>query len=334
MKKKNYLLIIILSFVSNVVYSQAVLNHLDLTPNIGETHTIHMCDSVNEGPGGINQTWNFSAVSCATTFSINWTSSIGSSLPTASIVRVVGTDSAFYNQTNNYIEALAISNPTTGFAFLIDTQRQLLFPLTYGSSLTDSFKYNPYTTPLSAYTQYVSGKMTYIVDGYGTIILPSGTYSNVLRMKQIEIRKDSTAGIGTDIDSTVTFGWLKADNHIALAYVSKRYFNGATSPNPASFYYLDAIVTSLDDGDLNSESSFTLFPNPVSNKCHLTFIKPFDDLKFKLFDMLGTEIPLEYDKLLSTSYTFNPINQINGIYTLKIFSKNELLISKKIHFVN
>lgn len=334
MKTNKYIIIIVFSFLANVVYSQAVLNNLELSPIIGESHTIYNCDSLNEGPGGINQTWNFSAVSCASTFTINWTSSIGSSMPTASIVRVAGTDSAFYNQTNSVIEALAISNPTSGFVTLLDTQMQLLFPITYGSILTDSCKYNAYTTPIPSYTHYVWGKVSYIVDGYGTVILPSGTYSNVIRMKQTEIRLDSTVGIGTDIDSTVTFGWLKADNHIGIAYVTKRYFNGAIFPHPASFYYIDAIVTSLREAIKYNESNITLLPNPAHEKFQITFTSSLDDLKIKLFDIIGNEIPLVFENSLPTCFTFYPKIQLNGIFILKIFRNYELLSSRKIQFVN
>ena len=320
----------ILLFVSKTVLTQPIITFTDLTPLIGETHSIYNCDSVNEGPSGINQTWNFSNIICGSTFPVNWVSSIGSSLSSASIVRVVGIDSTFYNLSGSYMEEIAQSNQTMGFVSLSDTFRQYIYPITYGDNVIDSFKYNPFID--NSFIHYKSGKFSYKVDGYGTLILPSGTYTNTLRLKIVEIVKDSLVGLTTTIDSFITYGWIKGGNHIGIAYKTSLYSYGSSIPLSSFFYYLNGIVTSNNDYSINNENYFESFPNPSSNIIYINIPTLNDNFNFKLFDVLGKEIPIKYHKNQTQNYSLSPLSKLNGIYYLMIYKNNKQVVTKKYIF--
>lgn len=321
--------LLILRLIS--IYSQPVFSSGDILPVVGDVHVINICDSVNEGTSGMNQIWNFTSITCPNSYQSKWLSSINSSLPTASMVNVSGFDTSFYDFSANLIDEIAISSQNTGFVPLTNSYIQNNFPISYGSTLTDSFVFSPYI--VNSFTHLVSGNARYLVDGFGTIVLPTGTYTDVLRFHQIYIRRDSTVGLSTAIDSTEIFGWLKASNHIGIAWVWKTYSNGSPNPNPYAFSYLNNIVTSDNDITLDSSFELKLYPNPCVNQFYLSSIKPIDASKLCLIDFTGRRILFRFEKLSSNKYMISPIRKLNGRYMFRINFAEGASIYKLVEFV-
>ncbi len=57
------------------------------------------------------------------------------------------------------------------------------FPITYLQQFTDTYQFNTVSGGIGNSTE--AGQVDYTVDGYGTIITPVGTFSNVLRIKRM-----------------------------------------------------------------------------------------------------------------------------------------------------
>ena len=155
----------------------------------GETQTFQLVEAelLNQGAAGANVTWNFSNLTLSGVSTQEVT--VGASgtpyaaqFPNADIAIEAEGSYVYFDVTSSNYTLLGIasaditsiySNPETVF----------VFPFTYGDNHEDDF----YATgSLGGNTQYRFGTTTVTADGYGTLILPSGTYTNVLRIHAVQ----------------------------------------------------------------------------------------------------------------------------------------------------
>ena len=161
------------------------------------------------GPTGANVTWNFSNLQPATTFlSGVFQDAAGTpnaaNFPTANLAEVFSTTDIFYYNTST--EKVELAGFTSGGTVISYTNPQTLmeYPFTYGDSFTDNAE-----RVYAAYT----GTITTVVeaDGYGTLVLPSGVFPNILRVKSIISVTDMSAA-GTFSINDELYEWY-SQNH-------------------------------------------------------------------------------------------------------------------------
>ncbi len=161
------------------------------------------------------------------------------------------TDDASYNL--GYVESytpaqVVYSNP----------ELQMVYPMTYLTTATDSFA-STVTNPEIDYSTY--GKVSLKGMGYGPLLLPGVTKSNVLLVKKrayiIEVTADGSSW--QEIQHYFFFTPGVAFPLLTLTYT---YSEGA----PTSFEYgeFNNSPTLSSAGD-NTENSFTVYPNPVQD---------------------------------------------------------------------
>jgi hypothetical protein len=145
---------------------------------IGFTCTMSFGPAGSPGAGGANQTWNLSAIpatpSATMTIVSPGSTPCGSSFPSANWAQdISGAQYNYYASTSAQLEVLGEQFPSScsGGITYTSPKTVLQFPFNYTNSFTDTYS-----------TGTGTGTVTTTYDGYGTLITPSGTYTNVTRV--------------------------------------------------------------------------------------------------------------------------------------------------------
>ena len=135
-----------------------------------------------------------------------------------------------------------------------NSKQMYKFPLAMNETLSDTFNG---TATVSGYSLTRSGSTNGTVDGYGTLITPSGTYTNVLRIKTNQTSTDNLAGT-TNTASTETYSWVKAGIHLEIAVSQEINLPSGTQSH--TYYLKGSSLGLIEHGD---EQTF-IYPNPTN----------------------------------------------------------------------
>jgi hypothetical protein len=263
----------ILPFIAPlIVMSQPTINNAeDYIP--GATYYYYDCQTAGVAPGnaGANITWNFSgltATSNTVTHSILSPSAVpGSSMfPTANMIEKYSDGRLIYNTKtagNNFCVGVqdTTSNFTMSFSNSILTCKR---PVTYGTMLVDTFE-NSFT--VSGFNFVGKGTSTVSGDGYGTLVLPTKTFSNVLRVKVLQFEKDSMTQFGSVSTSTfVTFMWFDGLNVNPLLSIDSLYSTAPGSPDIKTVKYIMNDINTTGIEQYHGQNHFNFYPNPVHDE--------------------------------------------------------------------
>jgi len=243
--------------------------------NVGQSIQASLFEdhTLTPGPAGSNQTWNFSTVpDSLTPFFADVVAPsatpYAASFPGANAVFRFGSDSVtlyrFYKNTVSLSEDLGyiVNSPQIPFPInetFTDTRMEAKFPMVLNESFSDTYASISYfqigTDTLSK--THVIGNYSMKYDAYGTITTPAGTFSNAIRMKVRDERKDSTVSLlfpgPPTISSTI--------NTVYLWFVSQ----GSSFPVRFQLEY-----DSIFDGETLNVSNYGYFTNPTTGNPTLT----------------------------------------------------------------
>lgn len=150
---------------------------------MGQTFSLHVVlnpGSSNPDPDGADQTWDFSsatlqmnAASCAVTAPAG--TPYAAQFPTANMVQAVtvgsSTTYSYFNLTSGQLDMLA-ENMSAGNGTIYTTPKTpVIFPFAYPDYFIDDY--------VKDGTSY---SVSRAVMGYGTVILPTGTYTDVIKV--------------------------------------------------------------------------------------------------------------------------------------------------------
>ena len=203
---KKYLLVALITIINLSLqesFAQPILTAKGVSPVVGDNFKVRYATttSLNQPKtGGANVVWDYSKIIDSSYLqNANYIAPKGmplsDSFPTATIAAYDGSNSlvAYFNANSTTLGELGeyFFGISTRVSF--SPQRTLFFfPSTYKNSYTDSFLYiDPNMTPGFV----VKGYDSLSVDGYGSLILPTATYNNVLRQKDIITLKYFYLGI-------------------------------------------------------------------------------------------------------------------------------------------
>jgi hypothetical protein len=238
--------------LTTLSFGQVTLTGADVNGTIGESFAYTQSNWMAEGPAGAAQTWDLSSLVPTTAGSLTH-GSANAGFPATNITQTDAAGSSIYydfsaaGQTIHGIEA--------GVTLITyqNAQTSLEFPLSLGVSGSDS---HACTFTSGGYPFSRAGTTTWEADGWGTVITPNGTYTDVLRVKLTQTYTD-TYSLGTiDYDVTI-YQWLKAGIHYPVAGLT----DIVTSLGDSQYgVYLTGNV-SLDEMD---KASISVYPNPTS----------------------------------------------------------------------
>lgn len=315
---KKTLLFSSLSFLTFGAIAQPTIQSSEFYPTVGESFTLNYGNYVNPGSGGNNVTWDLSGLTASSTVTVSALAA-NSGFPGTDLTLTYSGQSSLYVDftPTEYLINGMFQIPTNTTITYSNPMKYYEFPMSMGGSYTDNFAA---TFTSSGFNFSRSGTITCEVDGYGTLITPSGTYTNVLRVHSVQDYTDSYSmgWIDVMIDN---YTWIKAGFHQELAMVQTMTSDVGSG---SSAYYASNTV-GLDNNEL---SSLKLYPNPSNDRIKISADTPIDAVN--IHDMNGrmvyTQNSVSGDGVIDIS------NLTNGIYYVNVYSGNKMSFQKLVKY--
>lgn len=297
--KKNYL---ILLFASVSAFAQPIINPSNITLGVASEVFIAETDGFDPGSAGPNKTWNFSGLTMV---------SVGTSATTDP----AGKPGANTFPTANFCSADTSEPPSSFVYFRHDAQKMELlgelyvgigtvnynanpktyleFPYTYNKVITDTYKAALDDDATSFTTTY---------DAYGTLILPFGTYQNVIRQKIVE-------------NGQTDYIWFHVSPFFPI--IQTALADGAMG--------ILKTPSVLATAHFDQSSAFTVSPNPSSGIFNITLTN-VREAQIDVYDLVGKLIVSQKSSDVSTAIDLQNCNA--GIYLVKVTANDQTSVQK------
>ena len=287
--------------------AQPVLTAATHQPQAGDTPLRQALspDTLFPGPSGSNVTWNFSALQLQP---------FPDSLQVLNAIPLPPQNyNVAFNATNapslkvdyfvSWADSLAFSGrdhniPDFDPVQLYDSELMLRFPMAYGDQHDDHFSGTHQS--IAGLTSF-TGRTHVQADAFGTLVLPGGTYPDVLRIRQ----HDTVTVFGTDIVFDTYYFYAAAWRYPLLVIGQNTYWRG----NFVETYYPQAIVT----GNPAPQASQLplLWPTPFHDALHLNTTTPGT---LRILGVDGREYFNETFKMAVSEYKISLGGLPAGIY--------------------
>jgi Secretion system C-terminal sorting domain len=296
---------------------------------------------ISQGAAGANITWDFSTAldsissDTGTAVTPNSTSGYGTGYFSASTFAVATGASAsvaYYSATSAKLSQDGLYLPASLSAVTYsDPMDVLQYPMSYGSSFTDTYAGNIYYSSLTPIASH--GSVTVVADGYGILKLPHGnTHSNVLRTHTSQQYIDSANLFGTGVADTFqveTYTWYEPNYHTALLTIAT-----GTSPSgnfkQVSYEYKQTAASVPVVGPL--QNTLQIFPNPTTGAINILYAADAGEHgTMTLCDMTGRTIFTISRDITAGQQTisYNTTSLAKGNYIIKL-STNKQTAAQKI----
>lgn len=327
--KKNLLTILsAITMISSVAVAQPTLTATGINPVAGDLLTLKNGPAVNPGSAGSNQTWVVNPTSSATPGTYTATS-VGSTPYAASFsqANVSANYGGYYLYYNTSATALKNQGSYVGLTLSYsDPEDQLHFPFNMGNTYSDPWA----VTFVNGGVTFVrTGTTTVTYDGYGSITLPNGTFSNAVRVHFVQVYKDTYSG-GTINYNNDEYMWYINGNHYPVAVTYTLTNSSSGTPSTGSAILTNAVAASVYEHE-SIFSAVSVFPNPAVNEINFDF-KGIPTSSIEIFDITGKSV---YHQIVTETYlenyiTINTSEFKDGIYFAKFTSKDGQTGTKKI----
>lgn len=300
-------------------YAQITINQADL-PAAGDTLRVSFSgDSIDPTVTGANQTWDYSYLTPnaqyvdrfdnPSTFTfpfnllfnpVNTTYGLQQYTPDSIPGSPIKVSNAygFYKKTSATLKqnGYGLSLNALPVPFTYNPQDVIYkFPLTYGNIDSCDSKFGP-AIPIGYYYGQNIHRVN-VVDGWGTLITPFGTFPTVRVMTTLAIRDTfaDSSGVGFAFNRPLQyeFKWLTTAGKIP--YLQVNASDVAGSPVVTNIAYRDSMRTGVIQigihEALNADFGLQIFPNPASEYSFVQYtLDNTRDVKIELLDMSGKTI--------------------------------------------
>ncbi len=202
---------------------------------------------------------------------------------------------------------------TTGKSYEIydDPQIDLKLPFSYSNVYANSYSKTSYNANGSVSSSQ-TGTVTLTYDGYGTLILPNGTFTNVARIK-----KERTNSLGP---TTVSYTWYSIATGAQLMNYET---NGGLQ-----VVYNNVASTNINNLQ-NNNYTVQLFPNPFYDYATLKVRgnNTVNNGKVVIFNILGQ--PVKTVNIINNEAKIERDNLLKGIYFYSLIHNDCIIYSHK-----
>lgn len=323
----NNLTLVTSFFLLQGTLTAQTLTQANSAPVPGDSFTVQRGSYVEQGPAGTAQTWDHSDLVSlgASSFAYVTPASTGvaSSFPGATValpVNGVPGSYVFYNSASNGLFQLGARQTGTTL-FYNNAETLFPYPCSYGTTWTDEFGSN-YTT--GGQPAVRTGTITGEADGTGTLILPFGTVSNVIRIHIVENSEDVLSSVPYYTFASDHYVYLKPGFHGPIFGIYQT--TSATFGNPAELNYtqwVDAADVSVQDLMKNS-IGIDVFPVPANDALNVVFSSQGGAVDLQVMDAQGRIVHQEtraaiigIDRQVLDVKTLS-----SGVYHLRILAPN------------
>ncbi|MEZ4807722.1 MAG: T9SS type A sorting domain-containing protein [Flavobacteriales bacterium] len=288
------------------------------SPMAGDDLLLHSGPALAAGSPGANQTWNFASATFTngSAHSIFYGPVSGSPAGTTSTESISGytfhyrtsaTAFELMGMDGNQLD-LDCSNPMA----------QLVFPMTMGTATTDQYLCQGSQL---GYVLTRTGSSQFNAVGYGTLVLPYGTVTNVLMVTVHQTMLDDFAdNTITDISYTTDLTmYLKPGVPGALLNLASTSNSLSTVVNENS-RLLDQSAVGVQEA-LRNAIGVDVFPNPATDRVEVLFSTNGDRITMEVIDMAGRTVlairPATQGAGVQRE-TLDLTTLVNGVYTLRV----------------
>lgn len=321
-------IICFIALFANASHAQGPVINGSFAPGIGETFTYRTIDTTGidetvAGPGGGNVTWNLSQYFITLTqFLYNYvdptTTAYTAQFPTANLASTnsVGLIEYYNASSTDYVYLGGRFNSDyTNYGAGVSW---FDYNFDYLDSITE-------TVSGTFASGSVSGTVTTVADGWGTLTLssPVGSNSNVLRVKRTALL-DYNYGPGVDDYVTqTTYIWYRAACKEALLIMNFR--SSTFYPYEKSVYATGGCIINSAN-EIPQTNSFSTYPNPSSTHFTVNFDNIQQKNQLDIVDITGKVVKTFANVINNQSIEIDDL--ASGIYTLQMNNNGELLRSK------
>lgn len=302
--------------------------------------------------GGAGQSWNYAGLLNASQDSLLFINAAGTpyagQFPLANLATndpQTGAWAYFIsNSTGLYLNGGTV--PQFGSPLVYDPAQMFIpVPLTYGNTysgysraqIDTTLTVGPNTYP-ARFVMYTN--ITVNADGYGTLILPTGTTNNTLRVKHISLTTDS---IYVDLGAgwqplpfytptqrqTTNFRWLRNGGGTLLLEIQADSLGQTANRSSYLLFFAIVGVNEITNNDL-----IKTFPNPASDRIRFGFDENPDEKRtLTILDPLGKKME-EYDITGMNSFTMATSHLPDNIYFYTVKDTNGNLSSGRFTVVH
>jgi hypothetical protein len=302
---KHFTLSLIGLSLASASLAQPTFQSNDITPVIGESFVVYSAGAISPGSSGNNVTWDLSTMSQGSSTTTVY-SAANAGFPGSNITATYGGSTmAYLNYGASGWSYYGMNANGTVITYQ-DPMQQLGFPLSNGATTSDYF----HATFTNGMPFERFGTMTSEVDGYGTVITPEGTFSDVLRVHFIQDYKDSNEFIELNYYVEI-YAWYKSGVHNELASISSLTYQGTTSTFAG---YLETNGLGVEEV---AEQPLVMWPNPGNGNITLALASSENVQAIELTDLNGKIIPVDY-QLQNDRAVFDAASLDAGTYFVKI----------------
>lgn len=334
---KKLLSLISITFLGSVVIAQPIITEINM-PQIGDQPPVVYCSDVPvesnlDVQTGANYSWDFTGLTTESTQGFDFvdpaTTLWGSSFAASHICGVDDATNAHAYYSSN---SSALSN--SGYRLILgpgdtlavnyaDEEQIIDFPFTYNDNSSDAFAGSGVA---GGFPVTMDGSITYTADGYGTLMLPNATYSNVIRyrMDRTEVTYFNSTPTGTIVKDQ--WVWVSSDYRYWLLLMELVDDGFGVDDN---VWYQSSPLPALTTG-INESSSkgLLVYPNPVAINGTIQLKTPLGSNEIiQLLDVQGRIV-----KMIDFGSSRISLEGVNsGIYLLqKLDAKGKTILTQKL----
>lgn len=251
--------------------AQPTLGAGAVTPIPGEQVTFVVSEYSAPGSGGPSQIWDFASLPSVGTNTVSYVSlaqtGLGGTFPNATVAQdETGGDYIFFRGSATGFEedGFAVGGFTGTCS---DRLTYVSYPLNYNNNFTDNSTCSVTDgTTTWARTSSITGN----ADGWGTVVLPWGSVSNVLRVHFLKNMVDNQYNPASVYDND-TYGWYKPGVHAPILSVDR------TTVSIFGFSFADSSATYADASAIGLEEAarhdigVDLMPNPAIDQVEVIY---------------------------------------------------------------
>ncbi len=281
---------IIIGFSSTSAFSQYTLQSSNL-PGAGVTwgNQVITNPAIQPGTGGSGAIWDFNIYN-VTVNTLNdeyrapLTSGVDATFPTANIKAASyfgWTDYYYINPGKTELQYLGFQNSSDEVR-ISNTQRLMTVPFTYGNSIS-----NVALAGTGYLGSNLTGTISIVADGFGTLKVGGATYNNVTRVKYDYDMVEDYGGGSTNNVHVVKYAWFRSGKNAPQMQISTLEISGINGSSSQKYATVNYLVTGIDD--INKPNlNFSTFPNPVTGQVNVMMsLDRASDVTLKLMDITG-----------------------------------------------
>ncbi len=336
--KKLYIILVLCAALTHSSFGQGVITANNLNV-IGDITTIAICGGnvVNPGPAGADQIWDMSNLSETEEQSFNFVDPEetlwGYEFPTSTLCGISWLGEHSYYRFDDdgvsvvgYAGLSTIIDPTDTFKIIFSEAENFIpIPFEYNDMHQDDFAGTSYAF---GFEVPFTGDVDFEADGYGTLILPTGTYENVVRYHFFRTQINGS-GLGSTTQTKEQWGWMSEDHRFWL--MIQEINNDGFSDAELIWYDKDPLPALPTDVKDLEELTFEMYPNPanIGQSVNLSWERS-ETAQVSLTNVSGQQI---FNKQINLQQGFNTINlssvpAIEGLYFVQILTDHGSAMSK------